>query len=710
MKLPSLQKIWIGNIVIFLIIFIISIFWFISFKNDTILKFQQTIAAQNDNTIFYDIENRPFHILKGLEDRKYIGLSHVSKNLQMSVVAIEDSRFFSHFGIDFLRMGKAVLTVINPFSPIHGASTITQQLVKLTLLTPERTFKRKIIEIVMAIALETEYSKSKILEFYLNTVYLGHSNYGVENAALNYFHKSTSNLTLAESAFIAGLIKKPEGYSPFVNLKKARIRQVLVLKRMRALKWITQNQFKQAVTEHLLIRQNRKAYVQKAPYFVNHILLKLKEKYGHKIVYGGGLRVYTTLDTQLQETLRTTFNERLSAPRSFEEIAGVSIEPSTGFVKALIGGADFNKSEFNRVTQAKRQPGSSFKPILYAAALSRGLKPNDTFIDEPTKYPSSFESDSEFYEPANFSENYLGSITMGYALQVSNNVVSVKILNQIGIRSLSEISSRFGIEIPRQKGLCLALGCQETSLLKLTNAYSTFANSGYRNEPVFILKVTDNQGNILESYKKSEEHYVLSSGQTYQMNHMLQKVVNYGTGKNAKIDRKSGGKTGTSDDFRDAWYIGYTPELATGIWIGNDDNASMDRETGGKTPAKLWKKYMTSIPEPVIQTYFPVHDEYEEYLLCNQSGKLSNSWCSSDSWYALLKGSAPGQYCDIHFEPELELRICRTSGLLATENCPISEIETRHYHKGEEPTDFCDIHIDRNSEGMTGSELILEEN
>lgn len=692
MKLPSLRKIWFINFTILLVILVISFFWFISFKNRTVQKFQQVIAAQNDNTIFYDIDNQPFHVLKGAEDRKYISLNHVSRNLQMSVVAIEDSRFFSHFGFDILRMGKAVLTVINPFSPVHGASTITQQLVKLTLLSPERTLKRKLTEIVMAVALETEYPKSKILEFYLNTVYLGHRNYGVENAALNYFHKSTSNLTLAESAFIAGLIKKPEGYSPFVNLKKARTRQVLVLKRMLALKWISGDQYKQAVTEHLLIRQNRKADVQKAPYFVNHILLKLKEKYGHKIVYGGGLRVYTTLDTQLQNALQLTFNKRLNAPRSFQEIAGVSIDPSTGFVKALIGGADFSRSQFNRVTQAKRQPGSSFKPILYAAALSRGIKPNDVFIDEPTQYPASSDSESEFYEPSNFSQNYSGPITMGYALQVSNNVVSVKLLNRIGIRSLAEVSQRFGITIPKEKGLCLALGCHETSLLEMTDAYSTFANNGYRNEPVFILKVTDNHGNILESYKKSTEHYVLSSGQAYQMNHMLQKVVNFGTGRNAKIERKSAGKTGTSDDFRDAWYIGYTPELVTGIWIGNDDNASMDRETGGKTPARLWKNYMTRIPEPKVQKFFPVHDEYEEYLLCNHSGKLSNSWCPTDSWYALLKGSAPTQYCDIHYEPELELRVCRTSGLLATEHCPISEIETRHYHKGEEPVDFCDIH------------------
>ena len=638
----------------FLIVLGLSL-WFMMVRGDALKAFSEELATQNNNTVFYDIDGQPFHVIQGEEDRKYVALAQTSKNLQMAVVAIEDGRFFQHFGFDPIRIGGAILRYIKNPNAAQGASTITQQLVKLTLLSPERTLNRKVKELFMAIALESHYSKAQILEFYLNKVYLGHRNYGVENASLNYFHKNSKDLTLAESAFIAGLIKKPEGYSPFVNLKGARTRQILVLMRMRALNWISKAEFQDAVNERILIRQRRQQDLKMAPYFTNHVLLELKKRYSPSEIYGGGLRIYTTLNRKYQQALEKVVTERMAKPRSFEGIGAVSLDPQTGFVYALIGGSDFGQSEFNRVTQAKRQPGSSFKPILYTSALTRGIRSNDTFVDAPVQYANNADSTNDelgmtpdVYEPENYSGEYLGEITLAHALKVSNNIVSVQILQKIGINSLARTAERFGIEIPKDRGLCLALGCGEVTLLELTNAYSVFANNGMMSEPVFILKVTDSTGRIIEEFKPQPERQVISSNQAFQMNRMLQNVVNFGTGRAAKIEEASGGKTGTSDNFRDAWFIGFTSTLVTGFWIGNDDNQPMDGEVGGRTPARLWRAYMKEIPRTGYEKTFTILEDFEDFQLCDHSGKRATPYCPNVSWYPMKPDSAPTEDCDLH--------------------------------------------------------------
>lgn len=688
---PS-KKTWIYVSSIFAFLLICLIILFLSFRSRVIQEFEHVQSFQSNNSIFFDKNNQPFHIIRGEEDRKYIELEGISRNLQLAVVAIEDARFFQHLGFDPIRIVSASLRFLKKNASLQGASTITQQLVKLTLLTPEISLKRKLKELVIAFILETRFSKADILEFYLNKVYLGHGNYGVENAALNFFHKTAGELTLAEGAFIAGLIKKPEGYSPFTDLKKARQRQIMVLKRLKHLEWISATDYNNAITEQILIRRRKGGNYKIAPHFANHILLKLKKKYGHKMIYGGGLRIYTTLDRKLQDVMEQIKEKQMSHLNSFKEMAGVSIDPETGFVKALIGGADFFHSEFNRVTQARRQPGSAFKPILYATALSKGIQPNDTFVDEPTQYTRVIDDEIEVYEPNNFSRNHLGRITMAHALKISNNVVSVQILNQIGIPSLVQKAKEFGIKLDGERGLCLALGCGETTLLDLTSAYGVFPNRGYRKEPVFVLKVTDREGNLLEAYEPQDPIKTLSADDAFQMNTMLQDVVNSGTGRNAKISRPSGGKTGTSDDNRDAWFIGFTPNLITGFWIGNDDNTPMDNEVGGRTPALLWREYMQTIPPPENPKIFPMNDKFEEFLICNHSGLLATSSCPDSSWYALEKSKAPIDYCPIHDENLLEIQTCTSSGKLATQYCPAHTIETRKYVPGTEPEDFCDVH------------------
>lgn len=666
---------------------------FLSFRSSVIREFEHVQTFQSNNSIFFDINNQPFHIIHGEEDRKYVELERINRNLQLAVVAVEDARFFQHFGFDPIRIVSASFRLLKKNASLQGASTITQQLVKLTLLTPEISIKRKIKELAIAFILETRYSKSEILEFYLNKVYLGHGNYGVENAALNFFHKTANELTLAEGAFIAGLIKKPEGYSPFVDLKKARERQILSLKRLKKLEWITAAEYNTAINEQILIRRRKGDDYKIAPHFTNHILLKLKKKYGHKMIYGGGLRIYTTLDRRLQDVMEKTKARLLAGVVRFGELAGISIDPATGYVRAMIGGVDFYRSEFNRVTQARRQPGSAFKPILYATALKQGVRPNDSFIDEPTQYTRLVNDQVEVYEPGNFSGNHLGRITMAHALKLSNNVISVQILNQIGIPELVQSARDFGIKLNGERGLCLALGCGELTLLDLTAAYTVFANQGFRNDPVFILKVTDREGNLLESYEAQEATRVLTAGQAFQMNVLLQDVVNSGTGRNAKISRISGGKTGTSDDNRDAWFIGFTPELVTGFWIGNDDNTPMDNEVGGRTPALLWREYMQSIPQPASQADFVINENIEEFLICNHSGSLATSSCPSTSWYALDRTKAPDDYCQLHNERLLEIQICNASGKLATQYCPTHEIRSKKFVPGDEPDVFCDVHL-----------------
>lgn len=684
------SRLFFGTVALFVLLSLII--GFLSIRSRIVREFELIQSYQSNNSIFYDIDKQPFHIIHGKEDRKYVELANVSRNLQLAVVAVEDARFFSHFGFDPIRIIAAALRLLRKNASLQGASTITQQLVKLTLLTPEVTIERKIKELAIAVLLETKYSKADILEFYLNKVYLGHGNYGVENAALNFFHKPASALTLAESAFIAGLIKKPEGYSPFVDLQKARQRQLLVLERLLELEWISVADYNQAIHEQILIRRNKGRNYSIAPHFTNHILLKLKKKYGHKTIYGGGLRIYTTLDRSLQNVMEKVKDRQMSRYTSFHEMAGISLDPRTGFVRAMIGGVNFFRSEFNRVTQAKRQPGSAFKPILYATALSEGLQPNNTFIDQPTRYTRLVNDEVEIYEPGNFSGNHLGHITLAYALKISNNVVSVQVLNEIGIPTLIQRAALFGIELDGERGLCLALGCGEMTLLELTSAYTVFANNGYRSEPVFILKVTDREGNVLETYDPQPPEQVISADQAFQMNAMLQDVVNAGTGRNARISQPAGGKTGTSDNNRDAWYIGYTPHLVTGFWIGNDDNTPMDNEVGGRTPALLWREFMQSIPAPAEQRTFAINESFEEYLICNHSGKLATRSCPSASWYALKEDTAPDTYCPLHDESLIEIQVCRTSGKLATQYCPTHEIETRKYVPGAEPETFCDVH------------------
>ena len=555
-------------------------------------EFERALSLQSQNTTLYFDDGEPLAVIKGVENRQYVRLEEISVNIPKAVLAIEDARFFKHRGFDPIRMAKAFLTLLDPHAEAQGASTITQQLAKLTLYSNERTFSRKFRELLAAVSLEAHYSKEKILEFYLNRIYLGGGNYGIHSATRDYFGKEPSQVDAGEAAMLAGMIKKPEGYSPFSGTGKISKRVVIALSKMRQLGWINEEQYLEASKKKVRVFSYGNRQTNPAPHFTNHVMLYLRGKYGREKLEGGGLRVHTTLRREHQLSMQKAIEARKGNGASFSEMAGLSLEPETGSVTAMVGGVDFRKSEFNRSTQAKRQPGSTLKPFLYAAALTEGKEIDDIYYDEPYEY---LGGDGEFYQPQNFNREHLGPISLADALTYSNNVVSVRILDDIGIDSFVRTAAKFGFSLPSDKGFCLALGCSETTLLELTKAYSAFANGGILHEPRFIKKIVDGEGKVLEASKPNEGFRALEKEHNATMNRMLSNVVENGTGRNAYVEGIVGGKTGTTDDFRDAWFVGYTDDLVAGFWIGNDDNSPTDGETGGKVPAGIWKDYVRSL-------------------------------------------------------------------------------------------------------------------
>ena len=395
----------------------------------------------------------------------------MSRDLLMAVVAIEDSRFFQHIGFDLVRIGKIFHHLLTGQKVYFGASTITQQLSKTVLLSPARTIKRKLLELVSAVFLELHYSKADILEIYLNSIFFGKGSYGVEAAAQNYFGKSAKDINLPEAAILAALIKKPEGYSPLNDVRLTRERQVIVLKRLLQLGWIDQAEYTKALAAKVTVLTSFQ-HRRRAPYFVSSIMQQLKQKYGQLPFYNRGLGVYTTLDWVYQNVMDRVVAQSFSQAEPKPQVASLIIESKTGQVRALVGGRSFRASQFNRATQARRPPGSAIKPFLYSLAFESGWQPEHTFTDEPIAYLNQRQRslphlrlENEVYEPQNFDHRYRGEITLAEALQSSNNVVSVNLLHQLGLAAYQDFMQGLDLNVTPDQGLCLALGCNDVSLL-----------------------------------------------------------------------------------------------------------------------------------------------------------------------------------------------------------------------------------------------------
>lgn len=518
--------------------------------------------------------------------------SSIPLNIINAVIASEDKRFMSHSGIDFIGILRAYFVNLKAGRVIQGGSTITQQLAKIIYLTPQRTLKRKLQEIIIAIELEKKFSKEQILTFYLNKVYLGKGNFGIDAAAKYYFGKKGSEINLFESAILAGMLKAPSRYSPAnsINLANARARQVLLL------------MFEQAfITKEMALNSKPSIIIErgisrgalKNPYFADYVLTQIPE-FIHGI--SQDISIYTTLNSYAQEKLEQSilsFKTIARTQYNANQAAAVAMQ-CDGAIRAMMGGFDYKESQFNRAANAKRQPGSSFKFFIYLAGIEHGLGLNDVFIDEPIALYQG--KNLPLWKPRNFDRGYRGAISLNDAFKNSVNIISVKILEKIGIDNVIELIHRLGIKQEIPKLLSLSLGAIDVTMMQMIQAYAQIANDGFKVEPYCIIKIKDDRDNILYEHTPVLPDQKIHHKYVVEMKHLLQSVVESGNGKNAKVNEIDVfGKTGTTQDYRDAWFIGFTENMITSVWLGNDDDSPTKTLVGGNIPAKIFQKFNTNL-------------------------------------------------------------------------------------------------------------------
>ncbi|MGB9629482.1 MAG: penicillin-binding protein 1A [Thermodesulfobacteriota bacterium] len=562
-----------------------------------------------------------------VEKREVVTLERLPNHLIQAFVAGEDARFFQHKGLDYTAILRALYRNIFSGEIIQGGSTITQQVVKSLLLSPEKRLTRKIREALLAYRIEKYLTKEEILYLYLNQIYLGHGAYGVGIAAEVYFGKPVEDLNLAESALLAGLPQAPAKNSPYQHPDQAKRRQAYILNRMLEEGMISHGEFINALKTPLTLKNKQNPSLDKAPHFVEHVRKYIEEKYGKETLYKRGLLVYTTLDLNLQlaaqEAIESGLKEierrqkypSLDIPMT-PEGALVCFSLETGYLKAMVGGRNFRKSQFNRATQARRQTGSAFKPIVYASALDKGYTPASIIVDSPIV----FEWGNQKWKPKNFEDKFYGPTTLRNALTHSINIVTVKVAQDVGVDYIIDYAKKLGISSPLHHTLSMALGSSSISLYELTKAYAVFANQGRLFKPIFIKKIIDRDGNLLEenlplNYPKeiSEDEQVISPQTAYLMTSLLMGVVQHGTGWRAKaLGRPVAGKTGTTDQFMDAWFIGYTPEYITGVWTGFDEERSLgENETGSRAASPIWVYFMSKVLKDLPVKNFSVPEGVE---------------------------------------------------------------------------------------------------
>lgn len=653
-------------------------------------------------TTVYSDDNRK--IAEFYKERRFvIPLEKMPEQLIQAFIAAEDARFYTHPGVDIRSIARAFIKNLRAGEVVQGGSTITQQVTKSFLLTPERSYRRKFREAILAYRIDEAFSKDEILFLYLNQIYLGHGAYGVQAAAENYFGKSATELDLAESAMLAGLPQAPSNYSPYRHPDEAEKRQVYVLRRMVEEGYITEAEARAAEEEELAIKPRRSYFMDTVPFYTEHIRRFVAEKFGEKLLYEGGLEIHAAVNIEMQQAARAAIDKGLReldrrhhryrgpegriAPDAIEahlaklaadapenppepgairqgvvtaidaetgeatvraaditgrldagdirwekdveekelavgdlvqvilkekykktdawsvritqtpqaESALVCIETGAGFVKAMVGGKDFRESQFNRAVQSRRQPGSAFKPVIYAAALDKGFTPASMIIDNAVVYSGGGHA-RDFWKPKNYDRKFYGPTLLRKALAKSRNLSTVKVLQDIGVEYAVDYAHRLGIESDLYPDLSLALGASGVSLLELVKAYSVFANLGELIEPVFITKIIDRDGNILVE-AENEGKQVIEKSTAYIMTSLLESVVREGTGARVRaLGRPTAGKTGTTNNLHDAWFMGFTPGYVTGTWVGHDQERPLGRrETGSRAASPIWLDFMKTI-------------------------------------------------------------------------------------------------------------------
>ena len=563
-----------------------------------------------ETSYIYDVNGTLLDSIHDEFNRDVVTLNEISPDLKRAVLAIEDSHFYSHHGINPTSIGRALLSNLEEGRTVEGGSTLTMQLVKNLFLTPERAISRKVAEAVLALRLEQIFTKDQILEMYLNQVYWGHNNYGVETAAQSLFNKSASELNLAESAMMAGLIQAPEELSPFVDYRRAKQRQAVVLERMRVLNWITAEEAAAARQQPIRLGSIQSFDVSRSPYLTDAVVQELTERFGREAVLKGGMRVQTTFDLELQQIAEETVSDGFATLQrrglNADQMALVAVDPRTHFVKAMVGGIDYQTSQYNRAIQALRQPGSAFKPFVYYAAFASGeYTPDSTVQDTPVTYPDGYET----YSPQNYDGSFGGAMSVRSALERSRNVPAVKLGQEVGINRVIEISRILGITSPIEPVTSLPLGSVDLTPLEMAASYATFASGGWQSDTTFIVQVTDSTGQVLLD-NSPRPQLVLDPWATASLNDVLQGVISRGTGTGARIDRPAAGKTGTTSSERDIWFVGYVPQLSVAVWVGNDDYSPVGRgATGGGFVAPIWGDFMQRALDGVpVENFEPASD------------------------------------------------------------------------------------------------------
>ena len=685
-----------------------------------------------------------------VEDRTNVPLKDIPKNLREATVAIEDSRFYQHSGVDPRGIARAAWTNVRGHKLVQGGSTITQQLARNVYLTPKKTLQRKAREAVLAVLIERSFTKDRILELYLSQVYYGSGAYGVQAASKVYFGKNVDQLNLSQSALLAGLPQKPSAYSPHEHKEVALNRRDVVLNRMTELGYITAAERDKAKRDRITIvprKRGRSTY--KAPHFLDYVTGQLRERYGNDVVTAGGLRVYTTLNYEMQKIAEKALREGIKNQPKYRRVGEgcfVCIEPASGYVRAMVGSVD-PKSYYNRCTQALRQPGSSFKLFVYTAALEAGMKPTDTENDRRTRYPN---GRGGYWVPKNYDGNYRGVVTLKRAVAQSINLPAIRIADKVGITNVIKYAHAMGITAELGPYLPLAIGgIRGVHPIEMASAYGTFANEGIYVPPCAIIRVTNSRGETIEDFIPEGEK-VVSTRTVRMMDEMLRAVVTSGTGRLMKDIPQARGKTGTTNEDKDAWWIGYIPgKLVAAVWVGNDDSSPMRKITGGGVCGPVWNQFMrkaipiydrthkgrkgkkpvrkdaskgTSVEKPkrpdpdkadpeegVKPDVDAVEDEGAEAVtrrVCDESGLLATVNCPSSHPMRFARGHEPTSHCTAHASPKpaerpvtrvdrrdvtfVSVTVCTGSGMLAGANCP--RTAKKRMPIDEVPTQICTKH------------------
>lgn len=583
----------------------------------------------------FDSHGRLITTLHSDQNRLPIDINKVPQNLQNAFIAAEDNRFYEHIGIDPIGIFRAIFANLTNRGIAQGGSTITQQLAKNAFLSQEQTLKRKIQEAMLALEIEHKYSKKEILEMYMNQIYFGQGAYGIQTAAKTYFNKDVNELTLTQCAMLAGLPKSPNYYSPFNNLNEAKKRKNVVLDQMVKYGYVSAAEAEDAKNQDLgLSKSHQSKEADEYASFIDYVSQQVAKKYGDDALYKEGLKIYTTMDVDKQHAAVRAMR---NLPNNYTDENGltqpqaaiVSIDPKTGHILAMVGGR--GQDSFNRASMAVRQPGSAFKPFVYLTALQHDMTPDTTMNDQPVTYGS--------WSPKNAGGSYSGTMTLSDALAHSVNTIAVQLADQVGTKNIIANAKKMGITTldAKDDNLAMALGglTKGVTPLEMASAYGTFANKGVHVKPTAIVKILDRNGNVLEDAstleKEETKTRVMSEREAYEMTTMLEGVIDHGTGTAAAIGRPAAGKTGTTDDNKDAWFVGYTPDIVTAVWIGDDTGShSLGEIYGGTIPAEIWKDYMSSATSDESGGDFSAPSGMKRRKETTSSSSSSNSVRSDD--------------------------------------------------------------------------------